>query len=578
MVEVRGGTGLPPAPHVEPERLGQGVRALAFALGAVHAGDARGDEEGQQFDHGVAFLRQQPGQQRRAVSRQSSCPLDAGLLHQLPGFGLDHVRGLAPQTLVRLARTDDERVVATAVTMEAILEQLRGQMGRERGQGHVGPQQQFGLDGRDAVRGQAAHQLLGMHCASAALGQADERGARRRFAVRGLPRGLHDRIAIFRPDQPALDLDRSTGTHEHYAAGLRHQIRRIHRQRFVDGVQFGLQPFVVGFQRGVLVLIAVVVRHGLHARVQRFQLGFELRMACSLVGVRRTACATHFAMTHVVLVDIPSPHIDPFPAFGSDLARGLLQLVQRQPFEQRGVLQVGFAVVAEQVAPQRATRGFVGGHRHEDRHAVAIRLDLTPGQQAAQLIRTAVPFGQLLPQLLLPRRVIERGQHHQAVQTDPAFTEQRQKRGRHRRQLESALHDLRRDAEGRRHVFHRPAAVDQSGEGRELVGRVQGLALDVLDQAGHQRLLGRHHEHRHRLVLGPSALLHEQRHRAQAPAARTDLVHPTRAAHDDKVVQKACGLDGCGQFGERQRRRRVLGPRLVGRRQHELVERNEAAR
>lgn len=67
--------------------------------------------------------------------------------------------------------------MTAAIAAQTVLEQLDGLMGGDRGQRHVGAGQQFGLDRRDAVCGQAAHQFLGVQRTATPIGQADERRA-----------------------------------------------------------------------------------------------------------------------------------------------------------------------------------------------------------------------------------------------------------------------------------------------------------------------------------------------------------------------------------------------------------------
>ncbi len=99
----------------------------------------------------------------------------------------------------------------------------------------------------------------------------------------------------------------------------------------------------------------------------------------------------------------------------------------------------------------------------------------------------------------------------------------------------------------------------------------------VFRQAGDQRLVSRHDEHRHRIVVGDVAAVHQQRQRGQAATAGADLAAAPRALYDDEVLQHTAVLDRRGEFGKRQRGCTVVAARLVVLGQDQLVERNEAS-
>jgi hypothetical protein len=70
--------------------------------------------------------------------------------------------------------------------------------------------------------------------------------------------------------------------------------------------------------------------------------------------------------------------------------------------------------------------------------------------------------------------IIHRGQHHQAVQADLVFAEQRHQLGRDRGEFHAALDHQGSDPEGSSHVLDRLALPDQLGEGCKLVGGMHG--------------------------------------------------------------------------------------------------------
>ena len=387
-----------------------------------------------------------------------------------------------------------------------------------------------------------------------------------------------------------------------HAPGERHPGRGPFGQRLEPGLALFLQPIGLGLQgeegtvarRVVLVggvvrlagaadalagiAIAVAVHQRVHllvqgsdARVQRLQrLGF--------LGRRCAAGLAQLAVLDVLVVGEARTDVDPLPAFRQELLRALAQLVGGEALQQGRVQQVGLAVVvAEQVAAQGSAGLLVGLDGDEPGQRVGVRFDLAPGQQLAQMLRALVPGRQSGPGLLLALVIVDRGQHHEAVQADAAFAVQGHQLGRDGGELHAPLDDERRHAEGCGHVLDGLALREQSGEGGELVGRVHRHVEAVLGKARDERLVGRHDEHRHGVVVGDVALLHEQRERGEPPSAGADLVAPARRLDHDEVLQHAAVLDRRGQFRQRHRGRRgTAGLVVLG--QHQLVEGNEGAR
>ena len=58
-------------------------------------------------------------------------------------------------------------------------------------------------------------------------------------------------------------------------------------------------------------------------------------------------------------------HLDPLPAFGSDLLGLHRQLLGRKPIEQCHILQPAASVILEQIAQDHAAGSFVGLDAHE---------------------------------------------------------------------------------------------------------------------------------------------------------------------------------------------------------------------
>jgi hypothetical protein len=167
--------------------------------------------------------------------------------------------------------------------------------------------------------------------------------------------------------------------------------------------------------------------------------------------------------------------------------------------------------------------------------------------------------------------IVHRGQHHQAVQPDLVFAEQRHQLGRDGGEFHAALDHQRGDAEGSGHVLDRLALPDQLGEGRELVGGMHGDVEAVLRQAGDQRPVGRHDQHGHGVVVGEVALAHQQGQRFEPATTRADLVAAACALHDDEVLQHAAFLDRGREFDDAHLRGVATGARLIVLREDHLL-------
>ena len=206
---------------------------------------------------------------------------------------------------------------------------------------------------------------------------------------------------------------------------------------------------------------------------------------------------------------------------------------------------------------------------------MAVGLDLAARQQLPQVVGMTIPRWQVGPRLFLLLVVVDRGEHHQAVQTDLVLAEQGHQLGRHRCQLHAALDHQRRDAEGGSHVLDRLALPDQLGEGGELVCGMHRDMEAVLGETGDQRLVGGDDQHRDRVVVGDVVPAHEQGQRFEATATGADFVAAACAFHDHKVLQHSAFLDRGREFGDAQLRRAAAGARLIVLREDQLVEGNE---
>ncbi|OUM03316.1 hypothetical protein A8M77_06575 [Variovorax sp. JS1663] len=144
--------------------------------------------------------------------------------------------------------------------------------------------------------------------------------------------------------------------------------------------------------------------------------------------------------------------------------------------------------------------------------------------------------------------VIGHGQRHQLVQAEGVGAVVGHQAWGDVGQLEAALHHQRRDAEVGRDVFHRAPFGHQGGEGFELVGRVHGLALHVLGQAGGARAAVGHQQAGHVPILGDAALLGQQLEGREAATSGHHLVvSAVRSQGDSEVLQQAHALDAGGQ-------------------------------
>lgn len=113
------------------------------------------------------------------------------------------------------------------------------------------------------------------------------------------------------------------------------------------------------------------------------------------------------------------------------MLRALAQLIGGEALQQGRVQQVGLAVVvAEQVAAQGSAGLLVGLDGDVAGQRVCVRFDLASGQQLQQMLRALVPARQTSPGLLLALVIVDRGQHHEAVQADAAFAVQGHQPGR----------------------------------------------------------------------------------------------------------------------------------------------------
>ena len=197
------------------------------------------------------------------------------------------------------------------------------------------------------------------------------------------------------------------------------------------------------------------------------------------------------------------PDRDPLPALR---AQGLglgLQLLVRQPVEQRRVLQPAAIVVLEQVAQHDAAGRLIGRDADELRPPVA-GADCAFGQLAADEVgRLVVAEG--APDLLLPGMVVGHRERHQLLQRHAVLGVDIEQLFRDGRELQPLLDAGRADEEPRRDLLLAEPLGAQRLEGAELVERMQRLALAVL---GERVLLGQPigaHHARHRLASSPSA-------------------------------------------------------------------------
>jgi len=215
---------------------------------------------------------------------------------------------------------------------------------------------------------------------------------------------------------------------------------------------------------------------------------------------------------------------------------------------------------------------FVCLERHVLRHRVTVGLDVALRQQLTQVVGAAVPLGQASPGLFLLFVVIDRRQHHQAFQADVIRPELVHQLGRHACQLHAALDHQGCDAKGRCHRLDGLALAQQARESKVLVGGMHGHVKDVLGQAGHQRLVSRHDEDGHRVVVGDIAVAHQQVQRLQATATGAHFKQATRALDDDQVLQHAAVQDGRGQLGDAHLAGAAAWAHLMVCRQHQLVQ------
>lgn len=309
----------PPFAHVQVQRGGECIGALLVALDTRHTGHARGDQQGQQLHHGRLLLLQQPRQHCLGGSWQA---LDPGLpfaVELLPRWALRHVFGFATQAIVRVGGADVQGVVAAPEAAEAVLDELDRQLRGDRGERHVGPKHEFGLDGRHAMRSEAPHQLLRMHRAGVRRGQRDQGtvGAVVRAALHGLPSRIDDAVAILGPDQTALDFSGAGVAHEHHTSGLGHQLGGPHTQSIFQDGDLRLQGFRLGFELEELLVLAglvvLLIRQRFHPLVPRGDLRFEFGDGG---GFLRFGCAARLAQLAVLrefLEVVPGTHFGPLP-------------------------------------------------------------------------------------------------------------------------------------------------------------------------------------------------------------------------------------------------------------------------
>ena len=176
---------------------------------------------------------------------------------------------------------------------------------------------------------------------------------------------------------------------------------------------------------GIAIAVSVAVHQRVHLLVQGSDARVQRLQRLGLLGRRSAAGLAQFAVLDVLVVGEARTDVDPLPAFRQELLRALAQLVGGEALQQGRVQQVGLAVVvAEQVAAQGSAGLLVGLDGDEPGQRVGVRFDLAPGQQLPQMLRALVPARQTGPGLLLALVIVDRGQHHEAVQADAAFAVQ----------------------------------------------------------------------------------------------------------------------------------------------------------
>ena len=243
--------------------------------------------------------------------------------------------------------------------------------------------------------------------------------------------------------------------------------------------------------------------------------------------------------------------LHPCPALGAHVLGQRFQLGAHQRFQHSGIGEVGSGIAfCEQVAADAAACLPVGVQPDETRQRVR-GVDFAFGQALAQLGRAALPFRRTIERGFLRSVVVGDGQGHQLFQrhaTGPVIGHQAR---RDVRQLQAALHHQRGHAEVGGNVLDGSAFLDQRGEGRELVGGVHVLALQVLREAdGAGGRIG-HQQARHFVVGGDALLLRQQLQGGQAAVACDDFVLLAIGGEDDdQVLQQPDAGNARGQFGD----------------------------